>query len=850
MKDNSKLFEVTPEFEKVSYKRVGDNPSDWTADVMESFYNQFPFFVNSKIALNFTQKDESRGYAIGQITVEEGPGLTIPIIIKDKELYPFDVAIAGGNTMPLTNSTIQMYIENKGAFWKLVSPDAGDTTNALFNTSFSQSITPTYMHETYKQAEFDAESMSEKLMRTSLHQKLVNTVSQNPHPEDKQLSGVLNSKEVLPEDIAVKRLQDETTMGGQMKANQVYAQLKKDYDMMRGDSILYTLLAYKKWCQDNGIKTHSWNILGEGTKLAGSLSDIASWFFPEDVNFLSQKLDMSHARIHSIKKHEPEKFERMYGNVRAAVEKGQDPKALLLGGEGDLVSPLPSVAPTVTADRTQAEVGLNQPKGPSEGVTWSTKKGELHKEANCTPEEKLEKHVELVKSQGPELKTNYKEEYSVDEFISKIAPTISGPMKVAFFDVLQKDASIVEGFKKNKSVNLILKVAGLNPQEINFQDKVRQELDRNIHYIYKSGSHEYTGIFGNSVVSDPFRVTLTDLQAKAFEPIKVAEFTPAKGMEKTGSIKYAFAVRDRKYVVLDNNDFVEFEPGMAAPIEDDGHFKFAAENIVAASPHVTKYATWITNLGFMNPFETLRVWESDGKEFVETWTGIEKKAYCRMKGIDEPYEEKGITYLPENAQFVKLGNRVEIPERFINDLIDHKLVKTAHNQYHSNFGEVTRNGGDADLHGTVWNMIQAGARKSDIEKVGTMKEHDVLHIHYDLKEPHTIEKIAELMAKSYDKDADVIVDVAKNFIKEAATFNDSPTVDSILSLNFVNKNNIIEFVDALPLFAQTSQKLADMLLKARLGVSLIDEGAIRRVMLGIVDIMDVLNGVQNLVEKK
>jgi hypothetical protein len=37
-----------------------------------------------------------------------------------------------------------------------------------------------------------------------------------------------------------------------------------------------------------------------------------------------------------------------------------------------------------------------------------------------------------------------------------------------------------------------------------------------------------------------------------------------------------------------------------------------------------------------------------------------------------------------------------------------------------------------------------------------------------------------------------------------------------------------------------------MLLKARLGVTLVDEGAIRRTMLGLVEIMDVLNGVQNL----
>ena len=847
---NDKLFIQPPQFEKVAYKRVGDNPSDWTADVMESFYNQFPFFVNSKIAINFTQRDDSRGYAIGQITVEEGPGLTIPIIIKDRELYPFDVAIANGNTMPLTNATIQMYVENKGAFWKLVAPDAGDTTNALFNTSFSQSITPTYMHETYKQAEFDAESVSEKLMRTSIRQRLVNNTTMNPHPEDRQLSGVLNSKEVLPEDLTAKKLEDETAMGGQMKANATYAQLKADYDRTKSDSLCYILLCYKKWCQESGIKTHSWDILGEGEKLAGDLSDIAPWFFPEDVNMVAKNLDMPHARVHAIKKHEPGKFERVLANVKHAISKGQDPRTLLKGGEGELVSPVPSAEPATTMPmpKTEAETGLNQPKGPALGETWSTKKGDC--DPNTTPEQKLEKHRAWVALRGPKLKDNQYEHHPVDEFISRITPAISGQMKTAFFNVLQNDPSIVEGFKRNKNVNLILKVAGINPQPVNFTEKVRQDLERDIQYIYKSGGHEYTGIFGSSRVVDPIRITLNETQAKSMDSIKVAEFSPATDITKSASIKYAFAVKERKYVVLNSGDFVEFEPGTAAAVEDDGHFKFATENLNVVDPQVTKYATWITALGFTNPFETLRVWESNGREYVEAWTGLEKKAYCRMQGIDAPYEENDIIYLPANAKFVKLGNRVQIPERFIDDLIDHQVIKTASNQYHSNFGPLLMNGGDANMNETMWNMIQCGARRTDIEKVASMKEHDVLHMHYNLRESHPLEKIADIMSRSYEKDADVIIDLAKDFIKEASTFNDSPTVDSILALNFVNKNNILEFVEALPLFAQTSQRLADMLLKARLGVSLVDEGALRRVMLGLVEVMDVLNGVQNLVEKK
>jgi hypothetical protein len=221
-----------------------------------------------------------------------------------------------------------------------------------------------------------------------------------------------------------------------------------------------------------------------------------------------------------------------------------------------------------------------------------------------------------------------------------------------------------------------------------------------------------------------------------------------------------------------------------------------------------------------------------------------------MKGIESVYVEKGITYLPGDTLFVKLGEKVEIPERILaNDLYSSCVIKTAENQYTLK-GVYDGNNPVKDIHQATWTLVQCGARKDDIEKLSSLRVGDTLPLKYDLRTPIPFDKVASLMESRYAFDADSITDVAKNFIKEAAVFNDPQTVDTVLSLNFVNKNNILEFVEALPMFAQVSQKLADMLLKARLGVTLIEESAIRRTMLGIVEIMDVLNGVQNLLEKK
>jgi len=844
--NTNNLFIQTPQFEKVAYKRVSENPSEWIANIMEAFYNQFPSFSNSKVSVNLTQKDEAKGYAIGNITVEEGTGMVVPIVIKDRELFPFDVAIVNGNAMPLTNATIQMYIENRGAFWKLVRPDAGDVTNALFNTSFSQSITPTYMHETYKQAEYNhEETFEEEAMRTGLKQRLITIPAAADTNNVKALTGDIRGEGKLVQDEMLKKMYETALVGGQMKVNETFMQLYKDWEVRRTDSLMYMMLTFKDWARRQGYKTSGLDIPGFA-KHAG----VADWFFDEDVDFLAKHTGLTHTKLNEAKKKDKDRFSALYSAAKKAKDSGGDVRAAIAISMKQPQSM--ESGPQSLTDKTQSEaMKVSQNVEPALGVTAMSKKG------GCkTPEEAVAKQRLLVQKQGPELKTNIDEQYTVTEFISKISSTITSEMKDSFFDVLQKDASIVEGFKVNGTAGLVLKLAAVNPQPINFTEKVRQELERDIHYIYKSGSHEYTGIFGNARIDDPVRITLTADSAQKIEPIKTAEVieVPTE-FEKFASAKYAFAADGHKYAVLTNNNYIEFTLGQDIPIDENGMFKFAETSLDIVEPTITKNAMWRIDGKFTAPFEVLRVWNENGKERIETYEGLEKKAYCRMQGIDTRYEEKGIIYLPAHTQFIKLGEKIEVPEKLLdNPMLNNEILKTAANQYNLRgriFTEhLKKEGTYQDIHGASWHMIQCGAHKEDIEKLASMQVGDILPLKYNLRIPHSLDKIAAIMENRYVHDADIIIDVAKHFIKEAAAFNDPQTVDMVLSLNFVNKNNILEFVEALPMFAQVTQKLSDMLLKARLGVTLVEESAIRRTMLGLVEIMDVLNGVQNLLEKK
>ena len=245
------LFIQPVEFEKVAYKQVSEDPSDWVGNIMESFYNQFPYFANAEVSVNLSQKDEAKGYALGQIQVSEGPGLTVPVVIRARELYPFDVAIMNGNVIPLTTATLRMMVENRGAFWRVVKPEAGDVTNAVFNTSFSQDIVPNYLSDMGKTG-----SLSEDSAIMALREQLR---VQSP---GQATSGAALLSASIPQDDMLSKMERQSLLGGQLKTNEMFAQLKQTYSLRRKEGLLYMMLMFKKWAGEQGYETNGWIIPG------------------------------------------------------------------------------------------------------------------------------------------------------------------------------------------------------------------------------------------------------------------------------------------------------------------------------------------------------------------------------------------------------------------------------------------------------------------------------------------------------------------------------------------------------------------------------------------------------------
>jgi hypothetical protein len=65
-------------------------------------------------------------------------------------------------------------------------------------------------------------------------------------------------------------------------------------------------------------------------------------------------------------------------------------------------------------------------------------------------------------------------------------------------------------------------------------------------------------------------------------------------------------------------------------------------------------------------------------------------------------------------------------------------------------------------------------------------------------------------------------------VKEAATIPDTTAVDTVLSLGFLNPENMIEFLKALPILDDAQSRMCELLIGARLGLKEVPTGALEK----------------------
>lgn len=120
---------------------------------------------------------------------------------------------------------------------------------------------------------------------------------------------------------------------------------------------------------------------------------------------------------------------------------------------------------------------------------------------------------------------------------------------------------------------------------------------------------------------------------------------------------------------------------------------------------------------------------------------------------------------------------------------------------------------------------QGGVTELPVRPVTTMKE-----------------KVAA--ARAHAKEAlSKLPNLRADLLKEAAVMEDPAAVDKILSVGFINPENISIFVSYIPEIENTIKKMAELLLASRLGLSTVSEGALQK---AIIHLDKVVAGLRSL----
>src|SRR5580658_10229799 len=83
---------------KTAAIRLTSPPGYWDDEIRQTLMREHPYVPSDRVMVNFTQRDDATGCAIGYISVSGSPTVSIPIIIKNRELSPLDVMIVRSPT--------------------------------------------------------------------------------------------------------------------------------------------------------------------------------------------------------------------------------------------------------------------------------------------------------------------------------------------------------------------------------------------------------------------------------------------------------------------------------------------------------------------------------------------------------------------------------------------------------------------------------------------------------------------------------------------------------------------------------------------------------------------------------
>jgi hypothetical protein len=481
--------------------------------------------------------------------------------------------------------------------------------------------------------------------------------------------------------------------------------------------------------------------------------------------------------------------------------------------------------------------------------------------------------------------------WSIDKYSSVLETIAGGITKKAqqdFLDEIESTPELKQGFINNGTYSVIEKIAELECDDAVADKKLAEKmLPRNIFTIEKTGKFEYTAFLGNSDVDNKVSVVLEEGNVKeAYTTLEKSaavkeykEFTlPSEvtseapivnfdggetGLSLFSDDKDNYNIKEAGGIttaVTSTGKFaIKMPPKMPSTTTPKGKVGNAPTDgpIKLAEYKRADFGVFLLENGVTKPVFLEKISNINGAIDIEAFDGLDIVKISMWDGIKKPAydKEKSTYFLPKDTNFCKLGsikeNLVNFPE---NTPSDDWVMNVDGNVYA--FGGITfdkyaklgHSLNDLSHADTRWNMVQMGVSPAEMEKIA-LKEGEKHYFCSKLSCPQPFSTYVEEWNEKLADATNIVDDSLLDMVKHAAVLTDNLTVDSVLSLRFLNKKNVTEFFEAIPLYEEVIMGLSRLLMSVRLGLDSVPEEAVREAMENLTIVTAKLYELQTLSKK-
>ncbi|MBC8410348.1 MAG: hypothetical protein H8E12_16750 [Rhodobacteraceae bacterium] len=270
-------------------------------------------------------------------------------------------------------------------------------------------------------------------------------------------------------------------------------------------------------------------------------------------------------------------------------------------------------------------------------------------------------------------------------------------------------------------------------------------------------------------------------------------------------------------------------------------------DIEGSIPQLGDYGTFVVEGTATKPFEVVELQKMAGVGNFEVvgWDGFNKITYFPIKGITEdhtiPHEMlKNAAYIPGNGKFVKLAEKLDIDYYPVSNVTSPSYVgRDSAGLYYLEGAEFDKYAEQHPIRNlnafdAKWAATHCDACEVDAKKIASLKLGEKYEFTTGLQAPVNVEALQTKIQDEYDRVSRSINILPANLVKEASALSDKNSVDALLSLGLVNRDNVMEFTSLIPEYEGAAAGLAKLLLTARLGLKILDAGALQRGMKSLV----------------